>query len=57
MVLSFKPCWSYPLVNNGSVSVLNASTVPSIMLVPRKWEKGEQSCHPEVKRSMMPVGL
>lgn len=57
MVLSFKPCWSYPLVNNGSVSVLNASTGPSIMLVPRKWEKGEQSCHPEVKRSMMPVGL
>lgn len=40
MVLSFKPLWSYPLVNNGSLSVSNASTAPLIMLVPRKMGKG-----------------
>lgn len=51
-----------PTSKYGFTSVLNASTAPSVMLVPGKrmgegWEKGEESCHPEVKRSMMQVGL
>lgn len=62
MVLSFKPCWSYPLVNNGSISVSNASTAPLIMLVPRKMGKGRtvlssrsEEVH-DASRIMIPSG-
>ena len=51
-----------PTSKYGSVSVPHASAAPSVMLVAGKRtgegrEKGEESCHPEVKRSMMQVGL
>lgn len=46
-----------PTRTYGSVGVPNASTAPSIMLVPSRMGKGRRVLHPEVKRSVMQVGL